>query len=121
VAGFALMPKVKVGGRAVKVHAVDFESEQALDAVAAAHRPAAVIALADLGAELPAVRRVARARKALTFSRHEGAVREGIAVGLIAADDKDEIVINLAAARAEGVRFDAGLLQLARLVDERGR
>ena len=120
VAGFALMPKVKVGGRAVRIHAVDFESEQAFDELAAAQRPAAVIALPDLGAELPAVRRVARARKALTFARHEGAVREGIAVGLIASDDKDEIVINLGAARAEGVRFDAGLLQLARLVEGGG-
>jgi YfiR/HmsC-like len=123
-AGFALMPKVKAGGRAVRVHAVDFESEQALDAIAAAHRPAGMIALSDLTAELPAVRRIARARKALTITRQESAVREGSAVGLIASDDrdgKDEIVINLGAARAEGVRFDAGLLQLARLVGERGR
>jgi len=29
---------------------------------------------------------------------------------------RDEIVVNLAAARAEGVKFDAGLLQLAREV-----
>jgi hypothetical protein len=118
VAGFALMPKLKVGGRAVRVHAVEFESEQVLDELAAMHRPAAVIALTDLDAELGAVQRVARARKTLTFTRRARAVRGGLTVGLVTGDgEKDEIVINLEAARAEGVRFDAGLLQLARLVE----
>jgi lysophospholipid acyltransferase (LPLAT)-like uncharacterized protein len=45
-------------------------------------------------------------------------VRAGLAVGLAETEDGDEIVINLEGARAEGAKFSAGLLELARLVDE---
>jgi hypothetical protein len=117
VAAFALMPKVKVGGRAVRVHEVEFGDPQTFDAAIARRRPAAVIMLTDLVAETEAVCRVTRARKALTFSQRESAVRSGVAVGIVPGEDKREIVISVTAAREEGARFDAGLLQLARLVD----
>jgi len=67
------------------------------------------IALADLAA-------LTRARKVLTLSTREAEVVKGLAVGVVHGSSRDEIVINLPAATAEGVKFDAGLLQLARSV-----
>ena len=117
-AGFALLPKVKVGGRPVRVLGVDFQSEQAFAATVARYLPAAVIVVSDVAAELPVIRKVSRARDMLTLTQREQAVRAGLAVGLVAGAERAEIVINVEAAREEGVRFGAGLLQLARLVDE---
>jgi hypothetical protein len=53
----------------------------------------------------------------LSFSMREADVRAGVAVGLVVSEDGNEIVINREAARAEGAKLGAGLLQLARLVD----
>ncbi|MEJ7602954.1 MAG: YfiR family protein [Kofleriaceae bacterium] len=117
-AGFSLLPKIKVGGRLVRVLGLDFQSEQAFAATVAKYLPAAVIVVSDIAAELPAIRKVSRARDMLTLSQREQAVRDGLAVGLVAGAERAEIVINVEAAREEGVRFGAGLLQLARLVDE---
>ena len=67
------------------------------------------IALADLAA-------VTRARKVLTMSTREVDVVKGLAIGVVPGASRDEIVINVGAATAEGVKFDAGLMQLARKV-----
>ena len=118
LAGFALLPHVKVGGRSVRVVALDLGSEAALDAQLAKHGPALMIVASDLGAATDGLRKLARARKIITLSRREDAVRGGLAIGLISGHERDEIVINLEASRAQGARFGAGLLQLARLVEE---
>lgn len=117
-AGFAMLPKVKVAGRSVRVIAIDFDNERAFDQAVATHRPAAVIIAGELAGELAAIRRVSRARHAVSFSTRERDVAAGVAVAVIPSDRRDEIVINLGAARAEGARFGAGLLQLARVVAE---
>jgi hypothetical protein len=109
-AGFALLPKVRVTGRPVRVITLDVDQ-------LAQQTPAAIIVTSELDGELAAVVRFARTRQLLTFSRREPAVRAGIAVGLIEGKERDEIVINLESARASGTRFGAGLLQLARLVE----
>jgi hypothetical protein len=43
-------------------------------------------------------------------------VRAGIAVGIGVRDDRPEILVNLAAARAAGADFSAQLLLLARVI-----
>ena len=120
-AGFALMPKVKVGGRAVRVIAFDAGTDKADIAVLTAKTPSVVIVVDDLGDKLAALRAATRARRVLTMSLRERDVTEGLSVGIVAARERDQIVINVEASRAEGVRFGAGLLQLARLVDEGAR
>jgi hypothetical protein len=115
LAGFALLPKVKVGGRALRVVAFDVGGDKAFDALVVQHGPAALIVASDLGRALTTVINVARTRDVLSISTNENDVRAGLAVGLIAGRRRDEIVINLESSRAEGVRFGAGLLQLARL------
>ena len=116
-AGFALLPKVKVGGRAVKVVTVEATSDKALTKALTDAAPSAVIVVDALGDRLSALRDVARARSVLTMSWREADVTSGVTVGIVAAREREQIVINIAAARAEGVRFGAGLLQLARIVD----
>jgi hypothetical protein len=115
--GFALLPRVKVGGRPVRAVPIDYEDAAELDALAARHHPAAMIVTAGLAGEASALRRVAGTRQVIAVSLREAEVRDGYAIGLIAGDKRDEIAINLAAARAEGARFGAGLLQLARIID----
>lgn len=115
--GFALVPKIKVGGRPVRVVPLDFGSQKAFEAALAKLAPAAVIVGSDLTSELDAVEKVTRGRRVLTISRREDAVRGGLGMALVAGEQRDEIVINLEATRSEGVRFGAGLLQLARIVE----
>jgi len=117
-AGFAQLPRVKVSGRPVRIVMLDYKTEQAFDVALVKHAPAAVIVASDLIGELPAIRKVTRARDVLTMTQREQSVRDGLSVGLVAGEERAEIVINIEAAREEGVRFGAGLLQLARLVDE---
>ena len=118
LSGFALIPNVKAGGRRVRAQTVELDSVTNLDASIAKLRPALVIVGSGLAQNVAAVQRVTRQRKVLSFSMSERDVRAGLAVGLAATEDGDEIVINLEGARAEGAKFSAGLLELARLVDE---
>jgi YfiR/HmsC-like len=115
---FANASKLKVDGRPVVVAAHKFESTRALDrmlhdlhavGLVACDGLAKAIAIEDLAA-------LTRANKVLSFSTREREVVKGLAVGIVPGTTRDEIVVNLAAATAEGVKFDAGLLQLARTV-----
>jgi hypothetical protein len=114
---FALMPKLKVGGKPVRVVAFDVGPRKAFEPALVAKAPSMVIVVDDLGDQLAIVRDVARARAILTVSLHEADLSHGISVGVVQAGERNEILINIEAARSEGVRFGAGLLQLARLVD----
>lgn len=118
-AAFASARKLKLDGRPVVVSAHKFETASALgDALRDVHAVALVaceglaraIAIGDLAA-------VTRANKVLSFSTREREVVKGLAVGIVPGQSRDEIVVNVRAATAEGVKFDAGLLQLARSVE----
>ena len=117
---FALLPNVKAGGRRIRVRTYEVTGDAALDAVVAEQRPALLVAT-TAGLDVAAVRQVTRKRRVLSFSVAERDVRSGLAFGVVDGEERNEIVINLDAARAEGARFSAGLLQLARLVDEASR
>lgn len=116
-AGFAMMPKAKVGGRGVRVVSFDAGAEKVVTAALVAHAPSVVLVVDRLDERLAPLKVVTRARDVLTISLREKDVSDGLSVGIVAARDRDQIVINLDASRAEGVRFGAGLLQLARLVE----
>lgn len=117
-AGFAMMPKAKVGGRSIRIVSFDAGSEKAVNATLVAQAPSLVLVVDELGDKLVPLRNVTRARRVLTISMRERDVERGLSVGIVPARERDQIVINLEASRAEGVRFGAGLLQLARLVEE---
>jgi len=117
-AGFALMPKAKVGGRAIHIVLFDAGNEKAVTAALLAKAPSVVLVVDDLGDKLAPLRTATRARDVLTISLRESDVANGLSVGIVVGRERDQIVVNLEASRAEGVRFGAGLLQLARIVDE---
>ncbi len=117
VAGFALMPKLKVGGKPVRVVGFDVTERTVFEPALVARAPSMVIVVDDLGDKLGTVSAVARKHAILTVSLREADVSRGISVGVVPAAERNEILINIEQARSEGVRFGAGLLQLARLVD----
>jgi hypothetical protein len=116
-AAFALMPKLKVGGKPVRVVSFETATRKTLEAGFVATRPSMVVVVDDLGDQLGLVSDIARAHAILTVSLHEADVEHGISVGVVQSGERNEILINIEAARSEGVRFGAGLLQLARIVD----
>ena len=118
LAGFRMLPNVKAGGRHVSARAHELAGADDLDAAVARLRPALVIAAGGVSRDIATLRQVTRKRQALSFSLREADVRAGLAAGVVRSDHKHEIVINLDAARGEGIRFSAGLLKLARLVEE---
>ncbi len=117
VAAFSLMPKLKVGGKAIRVVSVEVSARKTFEPALVAQSPSLVIVVDDLGEQRAILRQVARARSVLTVSLRETDVANGIAVGVVQTSERNEILVNIEEARAEGVRFGAGLLQLARLVD----
>lgn len=120
-AAFGSAAQLKVAGRSVSVVAHRFEDARALDhELQSAHAAALIVCDGLTGSvKVGELAAVTRARKVLSFSTREAEVTRGLAVGVVPGAKRDEIVVNLAAVTAEGVKFDAGLLQLARTVEDR--
>jgi YfiR/HmsC-like len=116
---FASARKLKVDGRPVVVTAHKFESARSLDRALQELHAAGLVACDGLAKALPVgeLAALTRAHKVLSFSTREREVVDGLAVGIVPGSEREEIVVNLRAATAEGVKFDAGLLQLARAVE----
>lgn len=116
---FANVRKLKVDGRPVVVTAHKFESAKLLDRTLRDLHAAALVSCDGLGKAIAIadLAGVTRANRVLSFSTREADVLRGLSVGIVHGAQRDEIVVNLAAATAEGVKFDAGLLQLALVVE----
>jgi hypothetical protein len=67
--------------------------------------------------EIKTITAVSRSRKILTFTGVPVYVDAGLAAGVGIKGDSPRIIINLPAARAEGVEFDAQLLKLAKVIE----
>jgi hypothetical protein len=119
LAALAAVKKVKVASRPVVAVSIVYDGSAAFERKLADLAPAAVVLCHGLSNAVGDIRTATRAHKVLSFSRAERDARAGLAVAVVSGSQRDEIVINLRAARAEGVKFDAGLLQLARLAEER--
>lgn len=68
---------------------------------------------------LAAVLKVSEDLKLTTLTGVPDYVRRGVAVGIGVVQDKPQILINLAAARAEGSDFDASLLRIATVLGQK--
>jgi len=66
--------------------------------------------------EMKTITAVSRARKILTFTGVAAYVEAGLAVGIGARGDHPRLIVNLSAAKAEGVEFNAQLLNLAKII-----
>ncbi len=67
--------------------------------------------------EIEPIAALSRARKIVTLTGVPRFVESGLAVGIGAKGGKPRIIINLPAARAEGIDFGSGLLKLAKIVE----
>ena len=70
------------------------------------------------GINIPEVIRISRARKIKTITVVPGYVEAGVAIGLRVRNDKPTIVVNLAAAKAEGSDLTGQLLRVATIIGE---
>jgi hypothetical protein len=110
------MQRVKVAGLPIAVVSMPYSDTRGLESRLAQTRPAAVFVCPGLDGDLGSISAATRRASALTITTSEPDVRRGLSVAIVRSDGKDRIIINVPAARAEGARFDAGLLQLATIV-----
>jgi hypothetical protein len=108
-----------VGGLPVRVTQVPWRGTQDLDARLAALHAAALYVVASLASEAPAISVASRARSALTFGPSREVVAAGLALGLVQRADRAALVVNVAAARAEGADLDSGFLAIAEVTGRR--
>jgi hypothetical protein len=113
--GLKAAQKLKVGGLPVFVSSHAFTDAATLERTLVAADAAAVYVCPGVSAAEAS--QATRGSSSLSFSS-EPAVRAGLTVAVVAGVKKDRILINTAAAKAEGVRFDAGLLKLAERIGD---
>ena len=115
---FDKIKKVKIDGRSVQIMVHGFDKPADLDHALKDLDVTALIACEGL--PVPELAKLTRAHKVLSFAMREDDVVAGLSVAIVPGKDpdkpRDEIVVNPRAAAAEGVKFDAGLMQLARAV-----
>ena len=81
-----------------------------------AHASAILVPEGISGATAKEVARVGTALKIYTLAVEEAPVRQGLLLGVAVNDGKPQVVINITAARAQGVEFSASVLRIARTV-----
>jgi hypothetical protein len=116
LAALAGARKITVADHAVETRTHAFKDARGLEAAVRDAHPAAIVVCGGLARGLGELRNTARAHKAMTFTTREAEVESGFSVGLVTGERRDVIAINLEAARAEGVQFEAGLLRISRRV-----
>lgn len=110
------MQRVKVAGLPISIVSMPYSDAGGLQNRLAQTRPAAVFVCPGLEADVAAISAITRRASALTIATSEPDVRRGLSIAIVRRDGRDRIIINVAGARAEGARLDAGLLQLATIV-----
>ena len=110
------MQRIKVAGLPIAVASLPVSDANGLEVRIAQTRPAAIFVCPGLDRELGSISAATRRARVLTLSTSEPDATRGLSVAIVRRDGKDRIIINVRAARAEGARFDAGLLQLATIV-----
>jgi hypothetical protein len=113
-----VLPAGALGAMELSCVAIDLDATPALDSALKQNRiqvlyvsPLRAVPLADVTA-------VSRAAGITTLTGVPRYVETGLAIGLDMKGERPEILINLAASRAEGADLTAHLLKLARLVGE---
>jgi hypothetical protein len=99
-----------VGGREVETEAVP------LDALKERPAPDIYFLCALKGGSFPGVLQRARAEGIRCFGSEPGDARRGAAVSITAVEGKPRIVLNKAAALAQGARFSESLIKLAEIL-----
>ena len=101
--------------RVLRVVTIDLDKSDALGATLLREGVQALYVTPLRAVATSAVAAATRQRQVISLTGVARYVEEGLAVGLDAAGDRPQIVINLAASKAEGAAFTGQLLKLARL------
>lgn len=104
-------------GRPVRIVRVGFSDASQLREDLSQARVVALYACEGLEADTRSIARVTRQLSILSFAGSRTELEQGLAIGLGRQGDSPIILIQLAAARAEGADLDAGLLSLSQLVE----
>ncbi|OJH34463.1 YfiR family protein [Cystobacter ferrugineus] len=104
-------------GRPVRIVRVGFRDPTQLRDDLSRARVVALYACEGLEADTMGIARVTRQLSILSFAGSRTELEQGLAIGLGRQGDSPTILIQLAAARAEGADLDAGLLSLSQLVE----
>jgi hypothetical protein len=110
-----------LAGRPVRVTSAVWKSADDLKALFEAQRPEAVLVPASLDDAAAAIAQVTRARSVLSIASSAAALRAGLGLAVVRRGVRPGILINLAAAKAEGAELDAALLELSERVEEAPR
>jgi hypothetical protein len=113
VKAFQALGALKVHGVAMEASAMPFQRERVREFVRA--RGIDVLLACD-GSPYAAVAALARELQILTASDVRAGIVNNLSLGILIEGDKPRILINIRAAKAEGVMFSARLLQLAELL-----
>jgi hypothetical protein len=108
-----------VSGLHVRVQEVPWRGPQDLDARLAELRAAALYAGESLAADAPQISAAARARSALSFTPSRAMVEAGLALGLVHRGTRAGVVVNLAAAHAEGAELESMFLAVVEITHSR--
>ncbi len=111
-----LADEVVANGRPIRGVAVSYTTPAELAEQLKALHPAAAWVCTTLAPQAPEIARVTQARKVLSVVGVRAAVEAGLAVGIVPGQRRAAIVVNAAAAKAEGADLDAALLGIAEIV-----
>lgn len=103
-------------GIPIRLVNVPYTDAATLDARVGAEKAAAVYVCSGLDDHASAISGVTRRRSILSVTATESAVRSGLAVGLMPKSSRSMVLVNLAAARAEGADLDAKLLGISEVM-----
>ncbi|HEY7637588.1 MAG TPA: YfiR/HmsC family protein [Gemmatimonadales bacterium] len=107
-----------VGTWALRVVPINLDETGDLDTVLVQQRVTVLYVSPLRAVSLRKISGAARAKQITTLTGVPDYVEDGLAIGIDLQDERPQIIMNLAASRAEGADFTAQLLQLARLVDQ---
>jgi hypothetical protein len=105
-----------VSGLKARVVTVPWRGAAALGAELKATGAAALYVGESLSGETAGISAAARDRSALTFAPLREMVEGGLALGLLNADDRARLLVNLAASRDEGADLDSVFLGIAEVI-----
>jgi len=105
------------GDHGLEVAAIELDADASVAEAISAKGSRVVFVCVGLDDVLPEVVALARSKRVFTIGATVEYVTEGLSFAVEVVNGKPKVVINLAASRAEGTKFTAQLLKLARLVD----
>ncbi len=106
----------RIGGRVITVSAAAYTTPAALRAQVGSSHARLVYLGAGLGRDVPAIATALGGAGVITVAAVGADVDRGAVVGFELVSSRPRIVVNLAAARAQRLQFNAQFLRLARIV-----